>query len=52
LALDETLRGITIGQNGARCAVIAYADDITILFTSPEEIPKVQEILNIYTTAS
>jgi hypothetical protein len=50
-AINKTLKGISIGWNGARRAVIAYADDITILM-SPEEIPKLKEILNLYTTAS
>jgi len=31
---------------------MAYADDITIFLTRPEEIPKLQEILNTYQKAS
>jgi hypothetical protein len=51
-AVDDTLNGIRIGRNGNRSAVIAYVDDVTILITSPEGIPKLQEILDIYTKAS
>jgi hypothetical protein len=35
-AIDDTLNGIRIRRNGNQAAVIAYADDITILITSPE----------------
>ena len=31
---------------------MAYADDITIFLTRPEEIPKLQEILDTYQKAA
>jgi hypothetical protein len=29
-------------------AIVAYADDITLLITSPEEVPNLREILDQY----
>jgi hypothetical protein len=51
-AIDETLKGIRIGRGDNRTAVIAYADDITLLLTSPDDVPKLQDILDKYTSAS
>jgi hypothetical protein len=51
-AIDETLKGIRIGRGDNRRAVIVYANGITLLLTSPDEIPKLQEILDKYTSAS
>jgi len=40
--------GIRIGRNSHKSAVIAYADDLTLLLMSPSEIPKLQTILDQY----
>jgi len=32
--------------------VLAYADDVTILLLSPSDIPKIQNILDLYGAAS
>jgi hypothetical protein len=29
-------------------AIVAYADDITLLITSPDDVPNLREILNQY----
>jgi len=50
--LKSTLMEIRIGKNGHKSAVIAYADDVTLLLTSPSEIPKLQAILDQYGKAS
>ena len=35
-----------------RTAVIAYADDVTIILTNPQDIPKLHEAIRLYTKAS
>ena len=40
--------GIRVGRNSPKSAVIANADDVTLLLTSPSEIPKLQAILDHY----
>jgi len=47
-ALESTLIGIRVGRNSHKSAVITYADDVTLLLTSPSEIPKLQTILDQY----
>ena len=42
--LDQTLTGMRIGR-GTRTAVVAYADDITLLVTDPKNIPALAETL-------
>jgi hypothetical protein len=44
--LDRHLSGLGIGRGSARTSVIAYADDVTILVTSPSDIQKIQEALH------
>ena len=46
--LKEELKGIQIGQGQSKTAVIAYADDVTIFFTTPVDVRKLQEILLTY----
>jgi hypothetical protein len=36
----------------ARTSVIAYADDVTILVTSPSDIQKIQDALHCYEQAT
>jgi len=40
--------GIRVGRNSHKSAVIASADDVTLLLTSPSEIFKLQAILDQY----
>ena len=51
-ALASTLPGIRDGSSGTHSAVLAYADDVTILLQSPSDIPKIQNILDQYGCAS
>jgi len=37
-AYESTLLGIHVGRKSHKSAVIAYADDVTLLLTSPSEI--------------
>ena len=47
-ALESNLMGIRFGRNSHKSAVIAYADDVTLVLTSSTEIPKLQAILDEY----
>ena len=49
--LDQTLTGIRIGR-GSRTAVVAYADDITLFVTNPNDIPALAETLQSYEKAT
>jgi hypothetical protein len=46
--IAKTLPGIRIGRHHATTTVLAYADDINILMTSPHDIPLLQTILDDY----
>jgi hypothetical protein len=50
--LNETLTGITIGRRNNKVTTVAYADDVTILITSPLDIPAIRAALNTYEKAS
>jgi len=50
--LDKQLTGLDIGRRRARTSVIAYADDVTILVTSPSDIQKIQDALHTYEEAT
>jgi len=43
--LEEEITGVKTGNGRSGIETVAYADDITIFLTRPEEIPKLQEIL-------
>jgi len=47
-ALEYILMGIRVSSNSHKSVVIAYSDDVTLLLTSPIEIPKLQAILDQY----
>jgi hypothetical protein len=49
---DENLAAAHSGPYNQRTAVIAYADDVTIILRSPKDIPIVQEALRSYEDAS
>ena len=46
--LDRHLSGLGIWRGRARTSVIAYADDVTILVTSPSDIQKIQDAIQCY----
>jgi hypothetical protein len=50
--LDKQLTGLGMGRRRARTSVIAYADDATILVTSPSDIQKIQDALHTYEEAA
>jgi hypothetical protein len=50
--LAENLQDIEFGRSGSHLAVLAYADDVTILLQSPGDIPKIQETLEKYGATS
>ena len=50
--LDKKLKGINIRHNSTKTTAIAYADDITIIFTQPEEIAIIKETLHDYMQAT
>jgi hypothetical protein len=50
--LDNQLTGLRIGRGNARTSVTAYADDVTLLVTSPADIPKIQDALGCYEEAT
>jgi len=50
--LEKELLGIKIGRRKPKTAVIAYADDGTILLSTPDDIGKLQDILNTYEAAT
>ena len=49
--LDEALTGLRIGRT-TRTAVVAYADDITLFLTDPNDIPVLAETLRRYQDAT
>jgi hypothetical protein len=49
--LDRKLQGIRIGPKRPK-TTIAYADDVTILITTPDEIQVIQDALLCYQNAS
>jgi len=50
--LDDKLNASMTRSRKKRTTVIAYADDVTIIVRSPEEIPTVQEALFCYEAMS
>ena len=44
--LDKKLKGVYIRHNSARTTAIAYADDITIVVTKPEEVDTIKSTLH------
>ena len=50
--LDKKLKGIYIRYNSTKTTTIAYADDITIIVTQPEEIDIIKETLHDYMQAT
>jgi hypothetical protein len=50
--LEQCLTGVRIGRGGEPTKLVAYADDITLVITRPEEVEKVQEEIHNYEQAS
>ena len=50
--IDENLAAAHSGPHNKRTAVIASADDVTIILRLPKDIPIVQEALRCYEDAS
>ena len=50
--LEQQLRGIRVNWSQRKTAVVAYADDVTILVTAPEEIAAIKEALRRYEEAT
>jgi hypothetical protein len=51
-ALHEEISGIQLGSRNQKTAVIAYADDVTILAIKPAETLKIRELITQYEDAS
>jgi hypothetical protein len=50
--IDDNIPGVQTGNHSKRAAVIAYADNVTVILRSPAEVPIVQEALRCYGAAS
>jgi len=48
ITLDKKLNGIYIGHNSTKTTAVAYAGDITIIVTQPEEIDTIKGTLQDY----
>ena len=46
--LEQNLLGIRIGHRTKKTAVVAYADNVTICVTEPEDIRSVRDLQRIY----
>jgi hypothetical protein len=43
---------LQIGKNGRRTAVVAYANDVTLLVSSPNELPIIMDSIQTFEKAS
>jgi hypothetical protein len=50
--LEQNLPGIRISRRARKTVVVAYADDITIFVTAPEDIPVMLEAIRCYEMAT
>jgi hypothetical protein len=50
--LKRSLHGVQIGNPTARTSIVAYVDDVTILVTTPSDIPKLRDAIHCYEKAS
>jgi hypothetical protein len=50
--LEQHLQSIRVNWRQRKTAVIAYADDVTVLMTAPEEIAAIEEVLRGYEGAT
>jgi hypothetical protein len=52
LRIEDKLPGIRVGRRENKTAVVAYADDVNIFVTTPEDIPIIRDAIRCYETAS
>jgi len=50
--LNEKVARLQIGRNGRRIAAVAYADDVTLFVTSPNDLPIIKDIIHTFEKAS
>jgi len=50
--LEEAITGARIGRGKPGTATVAYADDVTVFLTEPDEAQALQETLHIYEEAT
>jgi hypothetical protein len=50
--IDKVTKGIRVDERMARTAIVAYADDVNILLTTPDEVRAVQHAIESYQRAS
>lgn len=50
--LAEQLHGVRITSRGTKTTAIAYADDVSIFITQPEDINRIRQALETFTKAS
>jgi hypothetical protein len=50
--LEQKLRGIRVNSRQRKTAVIAYADDVTVLVTAPDENAAIEEVIRSYEEAT
>jgi hypothetical protein len=50
--LENRLTCIRFGRCGPKTTVVAYADDVTLFVTSPDDVPIIQDALHCYEAAS
>ena len=50
--LDQKLQVIRIGKRARKTVVVAYADDITILVTTPTDVPVISDAIKSYEKAT
>jgi hypothetical protein len=48
----KKLIGIKLGQRGTKTTVIAYADEVTVIVSNPENICNIEKILSTYEKAT
>jgi exonuclease III len=50
--LNQTVNRLQIGRSGRNSAVVAYADDITLFVTSPNDLPIIWDIIQTFERAT
>jgi len=50
--LNQQLNGVQIQQRQQKTAVVAYADDVTILLTAPDNITVIRNAIQCYEKAT
>jgi hypothetical protein len=50
--LANVMTSVHIGRRTVKTTVLAYADDVTLLVTSPQDIPRIKTALDQYAAAT